>query len=476
MILPRSLIAMTAMVMIFTPILKADQDKDHGYQPLFIKPKPNDSSENELKQQREMWRNTLRNHRFQYDAWTPEDTAWWESVRESPQSSTWLGIQLAPVPAALSAHLKLDEKGLMIRNVFVDSPADRAGLQRYDVIVKVNGKEVTGQIDMFRNHILGHQAGQEIKLTIYRTGKTIEVTSKLGERPENWDNLDMKYEEDPDVFHWKDFGIRGKILRPRPEGGWSWEDLGELPKSMFSPGWQQDILEYLHNFTDCEDLDQGKRIDKQGRVLHVQRKKNGTIEVRRYKETDGEEQAEVKTYKNMDELKKSDPEAHELLRSARRKPSYQRWIWRDRNSWPFKQFLPPEEADKKWREWRDKFFQGPIYKFKEHLYPPHYVRPLPAPELKTVPPAEPSPEQEPKVEPQPEPKITITPSVAPKITFDINAEGEITVHLRDQDAELNMTFKSKEALKEYSTKLYDKFGTLEKKLRNNQHTEQFPTP
>jgi len=47
-----------------------------------------------------------------------------------------------PGTRALAAQLRLGSVGVMVQNVFKDSPADRAGLERYDVIFDVDGKEV----------------------------------------------------------------------------------------------------------------------------------------------------------------------------------------------------------------------------------------------------------------------------------------------------------------------------------------------
>ncbi|MHC4797594.1 MAG: S1C family serine protease, partial [Planctomycetota bacterium] len=359
---------------------------------------------------------------------------------EKAGPSAWLGVQLTPVPAALSAHLGLKDAGLMISNVFTNSPADDAGIIRYDVIIEAYGKIVNNKVEDFVKHIHKRKPSERLKLTIIRLGKKINITVKLGEKPDHLDELDLKYEiTDPDVAHWRKFGLRGKILRPDQKGGWKLEDLGEIPKSWITPEWKNRPLEYWYGLK--EKINQAKRVDKQGRVLHVQQKKDGTIEVKRYKETDGEEQANVKTYNNMQELQKDDPEAHELLDSTNPIYAYKHLYNNYLKEWPFKQAMPPEEADRKWREWRDRFFQGPLGKMKERI-DSLYINPQ-----------------------QEQPKITIEPSPEPEISFDVNPEGEISVRIQDKDASLNMTFHSKDAMKRYSPDLYKRFQDLEQKIR-----------
>ena len=61
-----------------------------------------------------------------------------------------------------------------------DSPAEKAGIKRGDIITKVAGKatpsaEILGSI--IKNNI---NVGEEVSIEIYRDGSTITVTAKLG--------------------------------------------------------------------------------------------------------------------------------------------------------------------------------------------------------------------------------------------------------------------------------------------------------
>ncbi|MBP5655618.1 MAG: trypsin-like peptidase domain-containing protein [Clostridiales bacterium] len=65
-------------------------------------------------------------------------------------------------------------EGAVVYSVEEGSPADKAGLQRNDVITKVNGEDITGQSDL-RSALAKGKEGDVFTLTIYRDGDTIEV-------------------------------------------------------------------------------------------------------------------------------------------------------------------------------------------------------------------------------------------------------------------------------------------------------------
>ena len=57
-----------------------------------------------------------------------------------------IGVRCTPIPAPLAAHLERD--GLMIANISEGSPADEAGLKRYDVVVSFGGRGIVEMDDL----------------------------------------------------------------------------------------------------------------------------------------------------------------------------------------------------------------------------------------------------------------------------------------------------------------------------------------
>ncbi len=330
------------------------------------------------------------------------------------EGAAWIGLQLGPVPASLASHLGVGEKGLMVRNVYEKSPADQTGIQRYDVIVRADDKDVVGTVEAFSKTIRSRRIGDTIHLTIIRGGKELRQDIVLGEAPPPHE-LTPKFAEEPDVLYRRNFGLRGRILRPGPDG-WVMEDLGELP----------DVERLLRRFDirrDREEVtrspDHARRVGKNGETIDVQRRKDGSIEVRREKRG-ATGPAEVKVYPNEEVLRQGDPEAADLLsrhagpRGSDERPEAERRLERRR-------ILPPDE---RWREWRERFFQGPF----ERLAPP-------------------------------------PPGEAPPVRFEVAPDGRITVHKSAPDAELTMTYNDREEFKRKAPELFRQFQEMEKSLK-----------
>ena len=78
--------------------------------------------------------------------------------------------------------LKEDAKGVLIPEVTPDSAADKAGIKYKDIILELNGKPVESR-DAFRNQIAMLEPGSQIDLVVWRDGKRLPLTVKLGKRP-----------------------------------------------------------------------------------------------------------------------------------------------------------------------------------------------------------------------------------------------------------------------------------------------------
>jgi len=84
--------------------------------------------------------------------------------KRSGKERVWLGIWSSE-----------DENGeVAVGGVQPDSPAAHAGLRRGDVIVKVEGRAVAGQADLYRKLWSAGERAPEIALTLKRDGATVE--------------------------------------------------------------------------------------------------------------------------------------------------------------------------------------------------------------------------------------------------------------------------------------------------------------
>ncbi|MFW5894175.1 MAG: trypsin-like peptidase domain-containing protein [Verrucomicrobiota bacterium] len=86
----------------------------------------------------------------------------------------WLGIAMQELTPELADQFAVDS-GVLISEVMEDDPADKAGLQPGDVILKVGDKRVKTPHDV-QFAVLAYDPGEEIPLTFNRNGKRKNLT------------------------------------------------------------------------------------------------------------------------------------------------------------------------------------------------------------------------------------------------------------------------------------------------------------
>lgn len=67
------------------------------------------------------------------------------------------------------------EEGILVANVFKDGPADIAGLETGDIIVKINGKDVTKSTAAEAQKMIKESADSKIEISVLRGGITITL-------------------------------------------------------------------------------------------------------------------------------------------------------------------------------------------------------------------------------------------------------------------------------------------------------------
>lgn len=102
-----------------------------------------------------------------------------------------IGISTAPlnqVPPQYRERIQVPEDiedGMVIADVQADSPAAEAGLQQFDVITKIDDKEVTSILELRKYMYSETEVGDTIKLEYYRDGKAETTELDLAQRDDD---------------------------------------------------------------------------------------------------------------------------------------------------------------------------------------------------------------------------------------------------------------------------------------------------
>ncbi|MEP5758649.1 MAG: trypsin-like peptidase domain-containing protein [Litoreibacter sp.] len=91
---------------------------------------------------------------------------------------SWLGVQIKPVTADVAHVLGLSAgEGVMVEDVVTDSPAEVAGIETGDVILRFAGQDIAELRDLTRG-VARETAGSEAKIEVFRGGEkvTLDVT------------------------------------------------------------------------------------------------------------------------------------------------------------------------------------------------------------------------------------------------------------------------------------------------------------
>jgi len=95
----------------------------------------------------------------------------------------WLGVSIQPLTPELAKQFNLKkEYGALVGDVIENSPAEKAGILRGDVIIEYNGKKVDEPYNL-RNTVANTPPGETAELKIIRNGKIETIKVIIDELP-----------------------------------------------------------------------------------------------------------------------------------------------------------------------------------------------------------------------------------------------------------------------------------------------------
>lgn len=99
-------------------------------------------------------------------------------------SRGYLGLVPQEITPELQKSLNLQTaEGIVISSVQRGTPAEQAGLHRYDVILEVEGTKIATE-DQFRRLVALMEPGKAVNMKVQRETSVLSLTAKIAERPE----------------------------------------------------------------------------------------------------------------------------------------------------------------------------------------------------------------------------------------------------------------------------------------------------
>jgi serine protease DegQ len=94
----------------------------------------------------------------------------------------WIGVEPQDVTPAIAESFGLEQKGTIVAGVLQGGPADKAGIKPGDVLLNVNGQDITDTTRLL-NVIAQIKPGTDAKIRLKRKNKEMEVKVTIGKRP-----------------------------------------------------------------------------------------------------------------------------------------------------------------------------------------------------------------------------------------------------------------------------------------------------
>ncbi|MBF0287964.1 MAG: Do family serine endopeptidase [SAR324 cluster bacterium] len=106
-------------------------------------------------------------------------------IEKGSVSRGWLGVSIQDIDSRLAKAFGLEStNGSLITGIMSNTPAEAAGFQKGDVVVRLNGNPIRSS-NQFRNEIAAARANTTVDIELIRKGKIKKIKVLLGERPKD---------------------------------------------------------------------------------------------------------------------------------------------------------------------------------------------------------------------------------------------------------------------------------------------------
>lgn len=105
-----------------------------------------------------------------------------ELIKKGKVIRPYMGVYLQTVDKEIASYLNIEPTGAIIAGVVSNSPAEKAGLRQYDVIISIDKEKVKTSEDV-QSILSKKKVNDKVMLEIIRDGKTMLVPVTLAEKP-----------------------------------------------------------------------------------------------------------------------------------------------------------------------------------------------------------------------------------------------------------------------------------------------------
>jgi len=188
----------------------------------------------------------------------------------------WLGVSVQDMTPELIRYFKLDrQRGVLVTKVFSDSPAHKAGIKQGDVILQLDGHEISKKLE-YQQRVGSYSVGNSIKFSLLREGREKNIRlqvkaiprQKVEEFALNWLGLRIQGIDDKAVRRFRLSTKQGVVVTQVVKNSASGQ-IGIIPG---------DVISQLNQNKIQNEEDFNKAILEAGRdgvLLLVQRGING---------------------------------------------------------------------------------------------------------------------------------------------------------------------------------------------------------
>lgn len=124
----------------------------------------------------------------------------------------WLGIEIVSVDEVIAKQFGLKTKqGVLVNNVRKNTPAEKGGLKRGDIILEVKTKSKTSSINStteLQDIISSLPPKEKVQLKVFREKKEVWLDIVLGEMPQDIGKEEEKEKQEEKNFSWMGYEFR----------------------------------------------------------------------------------------------------------------------------------------------------------------------------------------------------------------------------------------------------------------------------